>query len=511
MVQGVPAFPFSGDFAGNLNTFNLLPRNSALMHTFNPLEAHCVRWPKMATFDRHMPTVALIGTLDTKQEEYQYAITYLEDKGCAVYMFDVSTRPSSAMVTMGQGSILFKPHDLIASVSGSKQENQELFSWERARLREVLHSACCSQLTQLQSQTSLDAIASFGGSQNTSFATAVMRSSEFPIGLPKFVLSTMASGDISRYVGECDIAVMPSIGDISGTMNAITRLTLRTALSAIHGMAQEHRSAELRTNLKQDTSQKPMIGLSMFGVTTVAVTQISDILSQNGFQPVAFHATGSGGKTMERLIRQGFFRVVIDLTTTELCDHLFDGVLTAGPDRLTAAAACGVPQIVSVGALDMINYGPLASLPPRYNLKSDNVTTDRNGVQLCEDGTKVYQHNSEVTLVRVSPQQSSQVGAYLVNNIARGLGEVRKGKEAPVHILLPTRGISAMDAEHGVWEDVRAREHLFSAIQDTLKQHQGKDATALHMSVTEHSLHINSPKFAHIVATQAIELAKLSS
>lgn len=454
---------------------------------------------------KQRPTIALIGTLDSKQEEYQYAVTYLQAKGCAVYMLDVSTRASSASVSVGPGSVLVTPRDLVATGSRLTATDEDIFAWERLRLRDALRYACCSILAQLQSQDSLDAIASFGGSQNTSFATSVMRSSEFPIGLPKFVLSTMASGDISRYVGECDIAVMPSIGDISGTMNAITHLTLRTALSAIHGMAQEHSSAKLRDT--QPASQKPMIGLSMFGVTTAAVTQISDILTQHGYQPVAFHATGSGGKTMERLIRQGFFKVVVDLTTTELCDHLFDGVLSAGPDRLTAAAACGVPQIVSVGALDMINFGPIASLPSRYKLVTSKEASD--GVRLCEDGAKVYQHNSEVTLVRLSPQQSSEVGAFLVDNILRGLSESQPHTaKAPVRILLPARGISAMDIADGVWDDSAAREQLFSAIEDRLTQQQENQAQ---ISVTKHDLHINSPEFARIVANQAIELAKLSS
>ena len=420
------------------------------------------------------PTVALIGTLDTKLAEYQHVATGLEERGVCVVMLDISTRPSAqqeALTLRLPGSEYVSPTQLLPSSS---------FDEDRQELNHALREACIELLRQRR----IDGIASFGGSQNTSAATAVMRHSAFPLGLPKFCLTTMASGDISEYIGEADICVMPSVGDISGSLNAITRTVLATAIGAISGMAHEYHQRHQRSPQKASGSCKPLVAVTMFGVTTPAVHAASEVLRESGYEPVAFHATGTGGRTMERLCREGYFAGVLDLTTTEVADDLFGGVLSAGPDRLTAASATGVPQLVSVGALDMINFGSLHSLP--FRLADDDQ-------HHSETGARVWQHNDQVTLLRTTVDQNREMGNSLVERITRTT------PTAPTEIVLPMRGISMLDAEGQPFEDSKAREALADSIQQALKDNQ-------HIKVTKQDLRINDPEFAQSAANRLVDM-----
>ncbi|GAK65428.1 UPF0261 domain protein [Moesziomyces antarcticus] len=455
------------------------------------------------------PLVALIGTLDTKQTEYQFATTWLQDRGCNVAVFDASTRDApegsaSGSFEIGTGSKLYRAKELLEGHSSRGRHQSP--PTERDAVRDALQSACLHELGELQAQGAVDAIASFGGSQNTAFATSIMRDSRFPIGLPKFMLTTMASGDVSEYLGESDICIMPSVGDISGSLNAITRTTLQNALAAISGMAHTH-LASRRAHTKSELGQKdhkPLVAISMFGVTTVGVNQISDLLKDKGYEPVAFHATGSGGRTMERLIREGFFCAVIDLTTTELCDHLYDGVLSAGPDRLTAAAAYGIPQVVSLGALDMINFGSLASLPSRYELEK---SSEKGPMHHTKDGAQVYEHNSQVTLVRTSSDQCRELGTFLVGQLVKGVERRGRDKEAaPIRILSPQAGISAMDGTDGVWDNPEARDALLDGIQGALQEHAASRDKKNTIQVVTKDSHINSPEFAQAVVDELLRI-----
>lgn len=452
------------------------------------------------------PLIALIGTLDTKQAEYQFASSWLEDNGCNVIVLDASTQSSPdgpSDFQIGAASKLLRPKELLRASSNSAEA---ALPTERSARRDALRDACLHELAELHAKGELDAIASFGGSQNTAFATSIMRDNAFPIGLPKFMLTTMASGDVSEYLGESDICIMPSIGDISGSLNAITLTTLRSALAAISGMAHTHHRSkqEPAKSSVRDKDHKPMVAISMFGVTTVAVNQISDLLKERAYEPVAFHATGSGGRTMERLVREGFFAAVIDLTTTEICDHLYGGSLSAGPDRLTAAAAKELPQIVSVGALDMINFGSLPTLPAHYELKSDS---GEGPMHHTKDGTPVYEHNSQVTLVRTTAEQRKELGEYLVSNLMKGVSQLPTDrKAAPIRILFPHAGISAMDGADGVWDDSEARSALLKSIQEALQEAQSQKGDKVPITIQSVEHHINSPEFAKIVAEQAVEL-----
>ncbi|SOV06075.1 related to UPF0261 protein CTC_01794 [Ustilago sp. UG-2017a] len=448
------------------------------------------------------PLVALIGTLDTKQAEYQFATSWLEKHNCNVVVLDASTRsPFEGPLSfdLAASSKLHRPKDLLGTHAFAEDA-------ERSKVRELLREACLDELTSLQARGELNSIASFGGSQNTAFATSIMRSPTFPIGLPKFMLATMASGDVSEYLGESDICIMPSVADISGSMNDITLTTLQSALAAISGMAHMHHGAkqDKSSSPAEEKDHKPMIAISMFGVTTVAVNQISDLLKERGYEPVAFHATGSGGRSMERLIREGFFAGVVDLTTTEVCDQLYNGVLSAGPDRLTAAAECGVPQVVSVGALDMINFGSLSSLPSRIKLQNSK---DDGPMHYTEDGTPVYEHNSQVTLVRTSAAQCKEIGEYIVEKLTTGLSRLQKGRNAaPVRILFPREGLSAMDGAEGVWNNPEARTALHGSIREALKSKASQSNLQSSVTIEAFEHHINSAEFAMIVADQAAQL-----
>ncbi|SPO27534.1 related to UPF0261 domain protein [Ustilago trichophora] len=452
------------------------------------------------------PLVALIGTLDTKQAEYQFATSWLETHGCNVVILDASTQvplEGPFSFDLGGNSKLYRPKELLEA---HLKSTGATIPTERSAVREALREVCLHKLSQLHASEALDAIASFGGSQNTAFATSIMRDTTFPIGLPKFMLTTMASGDVSEYFGESDICIMPSVGDISGSLNAITLTTLQSALAAISGMAHAWYSSKQQSasSPAYGNDHKPMVGISMFGVTTIAVNQISDLLKHKGYEPVAFHATGSGGRSMERLIREGFFAAVIDLTTTEICDHLYGGVLSAGSDRLTAAAEQGLPQIVSVGALDMINFGSLSSLPSQYKLKN---STDKGPLHHTEEGTPVYEHNSQVTLVRISRAQCKELGEYLVSNLLKGLDRLPQGrKAAPIKIVFPKTGISAMDGAEGIWDDPEARSALLNSLQATLEKKLQERSHQIPISIESHEYHINSPNFAKIVVDEAIKL-----
>ncbi|SPC67384.1 uncharacterized protein UHOD_03391 [Ustilago sp. UG-2017b] len=415
------------------------------------------------------PLVALIGTLDTKQAEYQFATSWLEKHNCNVVVLDASTRsPFEGPLSfdLGASSKLHRPKDLLGTHAFAEDA-------ERSKVRELLREACLDELTSLQARGELNSIASFGGSQDTAFATSIMRSPTFSIGLPKHLWL------YERYHAH-DTTIRPG--------------------------------SHLRNGAKQDKSSspaeekdhKPMIAISMFGVTTVAVNQISDLLKERGYEPVAFHATGSGGRSIERLIREGFFASVVDLTTTEVCDHLYNGVLSAGPDRLTAAAECGVPQVVSVGALDMINFGSLSSLPSRIKLQNSK---DDGPMHYTEDGTPVYEHNSQVTLVRTSAAQCKEIGEYIVGKLTTGLSRLQKGgNAAPVRILFPREGLSAMDGAEGVWNNPEARTALHGSIREALKSKASQSNLQSPVTIEAFEHHINSAEFAMIVADQAAQL-----
>jgi uncharacterized protein (UPF0261 family) len=327
----------------------------------------------------------------------------------------------------------------------------------------------------------LSGVLGIGGSAGTTIGTAAMRA--LPLGVPKLMVSTLASGQVRPYVGDKDILMLNSVVDLAG-INRISRLVLGQAAAAMAGMAAHGPlaggplapRAELSLAERDyhrehvDDHDKPLIAATMFGVTTPCVQHARQILEAAGYEVLVFHATGSGGQAMESLIRDGLIAGVLDITTTELADELVGGVLSAGPTRLTAAAEMGIPQVVSVGALDMVNFGPRDTVPAKF--------ADR----------KFHIHNASITLMRTTPPENAQLGDELGRKLAAARG--------PACIMLPLAGVSAIDRALQPFDDPAAREALFNGI----RRSRGS------AELVELDYHINDLEFAAAAATKLLEL-----
>ena len=276
------------------------------------------------------------------------------------------------------------------------------------------------------------------------------------------MVSTMASGDTSPYVGTSDIVMMPSVVDVEG-LNDVSKVIFSNAANAIAGMVENRKEIE--------NDGKPLLAATMFGVTTPCIKAAKAYLEEQGYEVLVFHATGTGGKCMESLIDQGFIKGVLDLTTTEWCDQVVGGVLNAGPDRLTAAGRKGIPQVVSAGALDMVNFGPMDTVPSRFK--------DRN----------LYKHNPTVTLMRTTSEELRQIGHEMAVRMNQA-----KGKTA---LMLPLKGVSAIDVEGGPFYDPEADQALFN----TLKSETGDNVEIIEMDTD-----INDPEFAVAAAKKLISM-----
>jgi uncharacterized protein (UPF0261 family) len=401
-----------------------------------------------------MVNVALIGTCDTKLEELlflRHAITRA-DADIEITLIDVGrygTRDENIDITRNH----------LLEKYGMGRDVEQL-----ARNEVIKTMADCATLAvgNLFRQGTIHAIIAAGGSCGTSLAAAVMRDA-VPIGFPKMIVSTVASGDTGPIVEETDITLMYSVVDVAG-LNQVLRNILNNAGAAISAMA---RSYAGRT---EETSPKKRVGVTMFGVTTSAVHVIRNHLQQEcDVEVYVFHATGHGGKAMERLVREGALDAVLDLTTTEICDHHTGGVMSAGSTRLEAAAKAGIPNIVSVGATDMTNFGPKETVPERYKAR------------------KLHEHNAMVTLMRTSEEEASEVGAFIATQLRRhaSLPEM-------IEVWLPLGGVSAISTSNGPFADPAADAALFEAIRTGL--------AGSGIKVVENERDINDATFARAIA-----------
>jgi uncharacterized protein (UPF0261 family) len=286
-------------------------------------------------------TVVLLGTLDTKGAEYAFLRDRLLEHGVEVLLVDAGVNDPSVTPDIGREELA--PN--VAQLAAAGDRGAAVTAMAQGAERVV---------AQLYRDGRLDGILALGGSGGSSIATQAMRA--LPVGVPKLMVSTVASGDTRPYVGAVDVTMMYSVVDIAG-VNTVSARIMANAAGAIAGMV----GAEV-----PQLTEKPLIGASMFGVTTPCVTRARERLEEHGYEVLVFHATGAGGQSMEALARGGFLAGVLDATTTELADELVGGVLSAGPDRLEAAGAVGLPQVVSLGALDMVNFGPRETVPPQF-------------------------------------------------------------------------------------------------------------------------------------------------
>jgi uncharacterized protein (UPF0261 family) len=370
-----------------------------------------------------MATVAVLGTCDTKLEELLFLRDVVRQRGAEVLLIDVGREP------IKHSSIAISRDELIAG----RSEPSDLQRGELIRLM----SACATGVVKdLFDQGKIHGIVAAGGSGGTSLASAVMR--ELPIGFPKLIVSTVASGETGPIVGETDITLMYSVVDVAG-LNQLLRDILTNAGSAIAAMAASY---SVRERL---SSSKKRVGITMFGVTTPGVDAIRRYLSAYPIETYVFHATGHGGMAMERLIREGRLDAVIDLTTTEVCDFVTGGVMSAGPNRLAAAVDADIPNIVSVGATDMTNFGPKSTVPERYRER------------------QLHEHNPVVTLMRSSVEESRRVGEFIASKLKAARDPSK------IQVWLPLGGISMIATPGGPFHDEKANSALFGAVRAGLQ------------------------------------------
>ena len=386
-------------------------------------------------------TVGIVGTLDTKGMEFQFIKEQIEASGT-----------STCVVNTG---IIGEPHfepDVsageVAEAGGtSLQALQD--GGDRGVAVAAMAEGAAKIIAQLQTDGKIDGVISLGGSAGTTIGTTAMRA--VPVGVPKIMVSTLASGDTSPYVDTKDVSMMYSVVDIAG-INSLSRQILANAAGAIVGMV----NAEVPA-----AEDKPLIGATMFGVTTPCVTKARELLEDAGYEVLVFHATGAGGRAMEDLVKGGFIVGVLDATTTELADELVGGVLSAGPDRLEAAGDLGVPQVVAPGALDMVNFGPPDTVPEQFK--------DRT----------FYQHNPTVTLMRTTVEENAELGKIMGQKLSQAKG--------PTTVIIPKQGVSAIDQEEQPFYSAEAE----TAWIENLKANLGDNVTLIEMDN-----HINDDAFA---------------
>lgn len=369
-----------------------------------------------------MATVVLIGTMDTKRDEYAWLAEQVRSHDAQVMRLDVGTfSDADAEVTPAEAAAA-AGHDL-----AQLQETND-----RGAAMDAMADGAAHVLLRLFDEGKVDGVLALGGSGGSSVASRAMRA--LPVGVPKLLVSTMAAGDVAPYVGESDVTMMYSVVDVAG-INSVSAQVFGNAAAAIAAMA---KAEETRRNAPEG-EHKPLIGLSMFGLTTPAVDEARAELVDLGYEPLVFHATGAGGRAMEKLAADGRLAGVLDLTTTELADDLVGGVLSAGPHRLEAAGAAGIPQVVSLGALDMVNFGPRELVPERF-----------------DDRTFVV-HNPTVTLMRTTPEENAELGRRIGAKLAAATG--------PTTLLIPLRGVSGIDTDGGPFYEPDADTALFDAVR----------------------------------------------
>ncbi|MEX0283978.1 MAG: Tm-1-like ATP-binding domain-containing protein [Paracoccaceae bacterium] len=392
----------------------------------------------------------VIGTADTKRAELQYVRDLIAATGLDTVLVNVGTKGGEDGVDVAAASVAACHPDGPAAVFVNDR-GKAVVEMSRALAAFVM------------GRDDLGGIIGLGGSGGSGIIAPAMQA--LPIGIPKVLVSTLASGDVSAYVGASDVNMFHPVTDVSG-LNRVSRKLLGNAAHALAGM--------MANTVPLSEDDRPALVLSMFGVTTPAVQAIADGLLDR-FDCLVFHATGSGGRSMEQLVDQGDVAGVLDITTTEICDLLVGGVLSAGEERLDSIARSGLPYVGSCGALDMVNFWGPESVPAKFK------------------GRNFYHHNAQVTLMRTTAEECAQIGAWIGDKLNKCSG--------PVRFLLPLRGVSALDTEGGAFHDPVANEALFDALRNTVQQTADRQLVELDM-------HINDPAFAEAAIINFDEIFK---
>ena len=367
----------------------------------------------------------MLGCFDTKGEDFDFLYQSLQQLGLVVITMNIGVRRSTSSFPVD-----IKAEEIAQSAEASLSDLAH--SKDRGLVVEVMGGGAANYLKHLQKSQPIDGFIGMGGGGGTYMVLSALQS--VPIGVPKICISTVATKDISRQVGEKDIVLFPSIVDIAG-LNSISKMVIQRAAGALHGMIQ--------VSNHQTNKPTKAIAISMFGNTTACVEQCTNLLKAKGYEVMAFHAVGSGGRTMEALIKEGVFAGVLDITTTELADELCDGICSAGPDRLTAASNAGIPQVIVPGCLDMVNYGHLDTVPQRYK--------DR----------LLYSWAPDVTLMRTNKQENVALGEIIIRKLHQAKGSV--------HVLIPEKGISIVSSPGGIFHQPDTDQVLFETLKTGLK------------------------------------------
>lgn len=396
-----------------------------------------------------MPTIAVLGTFDTKGPEHAFVAEAIRAQGHTPLLINVGSLHPPTLTPDISADIVAAAADANCRAILDRRDRGESVS--------LMSRGAARVVARLASENKIHGIVSLGGGGGTAIATAAMRA--LPIGFPKLMVSTLASGQTAPYVGTTDITMMPAIVDVAG-INRVSRAIFENAAGAICGMVG---AAERRRTAP--APDKPLIVASMFGNTTACVTEAKRLVEAAGYEVLVFAATGAGGRAMEALIASGMVAGVLDITTTEWADELVGGVLTAGPERLDATARARIPAIVTPGCLDMVNFGERTSVPAKFA------------------GRTFYQHNAQVTLMRTTPTECAELGRILAEKINR--------YTAPVTVLIPHRAISVISAAGQPFHDPVADAALFASLQSNLRAD---------VPVRDLDLAINDPEFARACA-----------
>lgn len=404
-----------------------------------------------------MKTIVMIGAFDSKGEEYSFLRDRIMEQGHAVKAVNTGVLGATDLFPID-----ISAEEVAAAAGGDLAELRA--KHDRGAAMKLMAQGAAAAVAALYEREPFDGIIGMGGTGGTSVVTAAMRA--LPIGVPKVCVSTAAGGDTSPYVGSKDITMIPSIVDVAG-INRISRLIFTQAAGAISGMAS--------MDLSQAGDDKPVITASMFGNTTACVDMARQALTDKGYEVFVFHATGTGGRTMEALVREGLVDAVLDITTTEWADTITGGVFDAGPERLDAPGAVGIPHLIVPGCVDMANFGPIDTVPQKY----------RDG------GRLLYEWNPSVTLMRTNVEENRRMGEIFAGKANAATG--------PVAFLLPLRGVSILDGDGELFEDRAADQAMFDAVKANLRPG---------IPVVELDANINDPQFAAKAVEMMLDLIR---
>ncbi|MBV9299203.1 MAG: Tm-1-like ATP-binding domain-containing protein [Verrucomicrobia bacterium] len=402
-------------------------------------------------------TIAVLGALDTKGQEFAFLRLEIEKRGCRALVINVGVL----------GAPLFQPEisaDQIAAAGGGHLTDL-VARHDRGQAMEVMNRGAAVLVKKLYGEGKFDGIISMGGGGGTGIAASAMRA--LPVGVPKVLVSTVASGDISPYVGTTDITMMPSIVDIAG-LNRISRIVFSNAAGAICGM--------VTGKVERSADDKPLIAATMFGNTTRAVDIARKILEMHGYEVLVFHATGTGGRTMEMLIENGYFAGVLDMTTTEWADEICGGVFSAGSTRMEAAAKAGVPEVITPACVDMCNFGAPETVPAKYK--------DR----------LFYRWNPNVTLMRTTIEENAKLGQIFAEKLNSAKG--------PVAVFIPMGGFSEMDYPGQPFWWPEADQGFLDALKKRLRPD---------IPVELSDKDVNHPEFASRTAEKLLEFLEVDN